>query len=791
MLVPLSQGGSPGCQEALQINAPASGRGAGQTRDKGSVRQETGFQAVLEKTFPVSTPAPCKSPRASGMMIADPGRERARTDRRMKEETDQMEEMIKMPLLQKAMEFAARKHEGQVRKGTMIPYFTHVMEAMEIVSRMTEDEEVRAAAVLHDTLEDTFTTKEELIHFFGKRVADLVAAESENKRKDRPEAETWLIRKQETIKHLSEAGPEIKMIALGDKLSNIRAMTRDYERIGEDLWKKFNNSDPILQGMYYGLLANVFGADEEIAGTPEYKEYVELCTALFSDERDGDGNLIEEKEAGNEENDVVSAHFFFADEMNNMPEGMKARALIFDRTDDEDIREIQKMAATLDVFLRTEDVGFVDVHMQFVNEPGSGDVSWEKTEDGYSLHLCAESGKHWCQVAYQLGYLMMHCLIDHLSDDDGEISWAEELICEASALELLFRLQAFWEHTPFGREDPDYAKFINEYIDTTLSDEGTSAILRCRDKDELKAINNRNLFDDRIDESHDLYHAMGAEDLLILAGIRQYEADDLLLYTHYWRSFSDDSKAVDYICRLQEKIPGCEIPAGVNLEINLENSKPTEAQKLAFGQLIQALNCRPGEFIVFSFLDSDKGEKEQIGLVFYQVLRLKDGRILAEMRLDTKDGRKMYRIVVDEEEAAAILNRILETNEVPDVSSWEDITDQMSGGKTEGDEKNHAAGTPASKDSKQENSMYDISEWLENPYWKKYYEEAPSDACREYIALEFRYSDTENEEIAEEMDALLETLRAEDLRHLAAYAGNNPQKAAFLKRAEALENQEK
>ncbi len=203
-----------------------------------------------------------------------------------------MEEMKKMPLLQKAMEFAARKHAVQLRKGATIPYFTHVMEAMEIVSRMTEDEEVRAAAVLHDTLEDTPATKEELVHFFGHRVADLVAAESEDKRKDRPEAETWLVRKQETIEHLRRAGTEIRMIALGDKLSNIRAMTRDYERIGEDLWKKFNNSNPIDQGMYYGLLANVFGEDDEIAGTPEYREYVKLCAALFSDERDGDGNLI-------------------------------------------------------------------------------------------------------------------------------------------------------------------------------------------------------------------------------------------------------------------------------------------------------------------------------------------------------------------------------------------------------------------------------------------------------------------------------------------------------------------
>ncbi len=205
-----------------------------------------------------------------------------------------MKKMVKQPLLQKAMEFAAMKHADQVRKGNTIPYLTHVMEAMEIVSRMTEDEEVRAAAVLHDTLEDTCTTKDELVHVFGQRVADLVAAESEDKREDQPAEETWLIRKQETIKHLSRASTEIRMLALGDKLSNVRAMTRDYARIGEDLWKKFNNSDPNEQGMYYGLLANVFREDEFIRTTPEYKEYVTLCADIFGKERDGDGNLIVE-----------------------------------------------------------------------------------------------------------------------------------------------------------------------------------------------------------------------------------------------------------------------------------------------------------------------------------------------------------------------------------------------------------------------------------------------------------------------------------------------------------------
>lgn len=192
-------------------------------------------------------------------------------------------------LLDRAIEFAMVKHAGQLRKGTTIPYFTHVMEAMEIVSRITEDEEIRAAAVLHDTLEDTEAKKEELIEAFGQRVADLVAAESENKRKDLPEAETWLIRKMETIKHLRKADTDVKTIALGDKLSNIRAMTWDYKSVGEELWQKFNEKDPVKQGIYYGQLANAFGKDEILCKTPEYREYIELCEGLFGKQDKSDG----------------------------------------------------------------------------------------------------------------------------------------------------------------------------------------------------------------------------------------------------------------------------------------------------------------------------------------------------------------------------------------------------------------------------------------------------------------------------------------------------------------------
>ena len=176
-----------------------------------------------------------------------------------------------------------------------------------------------------------------------------------------------------------------------------------------------------------------------------------------------------------------------------------------------------------------------------------------------------------------MGYALMHCLIDHVAEVE-QIDWAEELICETAALELLYRLQQCWPKTPFCKEDPEYADCIDEYIQQNLEDKGTSALLRCQDKDELIRIDSRNDFTDRMDESHDLYNLIGSNDLIRLAQIRNYAADKLLLHTHYWRSRSNGSRAVDYICRIQERIPDCEVPAGISNEVNLIDSKPTDAQ---------------------------------------------------------------------------------------------------------------------------------------------------------------------------------------------------------------------
>ena len=184
-------------------------------------------------------------------------------------------------LFNDAISFAVRKHAGQLRKGTKIPYIVHPMEAAAIVATITNDEVLLSAAVLHDTVEDTDTPLEEIVRLFGPRVAALVAEESENKREESPADATWIIRKKEAIERLKGATHEVKLIALGDKLSNIRAICRDYEALGDSLWNRFNQKDPAMQGWYYESIGDIFEADAKLCSTAACREYREKVNRIF------------------------------------------------------------------------------------------------------------------------------------------------------------------------------------------------------------------------------------------------------------------------------------------------------------------------------------------------------------------------------------------------------------------------------------------------------------------------------------------------------------------------------
>ena len=130
--------------------------------------------------------------------------------------------MINNQLILKATHFAAQKHRDQRRQDEAIsPYINHPISVARAISEIgdIEDPEVLAAALLHDTLEDTETTPKELIDNFGERVCRLVQEVTDDKTLPKLE------RKQRQIEHAKEISEGAALIKLGDKISNVTDIT--------------------------------------------------------------------------------------------------------------------------------------------------------------------------------------------------------------------------------------------------------------------------------------------------------------------------------------------------------------------------------------------------------------------------------------------------------------------------------------------------------------------------------------------------------------------------------------
>jgi len=185
---------------------------------------------------------------------------------------------INSELLDKAIIFAVNAHHNTERRGKGFPYIVHPMEAVEIVATITTDQELLAAAALHDTIEDTDVTVEQIRTTFGDRIANLVHAESDQFTEGVSEADSWHDRKRAAIKRLAEAPHDAKIVAMGDKLSNMRAIWRDYMTIGDELWKIFHVTDKASHEWHYrGLAASL----SELSDTFAYKEFTHLIDEVF------------------------------------------------------------------------------------------------------------------------------------------------------------------------------------------------------------------------------------------------------------------------------------------------------------------------------------------------------------------------------------------------------------------------------------------------------------------------------------------------------------------------------
>lgn len=173
--------------------------------------------------------------------------------------------------LHNAIIFATKAHEGQVRKGTDIPYIVHPMEVMQILTENGCDETVILAGILHDTLEDTKTTPEDILQGFGQEVLDLVKSESEDKSK------SWKERKQTTIDHLRDASKEIQLVCCADKLSNIKSIYADKLNLGDHVFDRFNAPKEQIKWYYQGVAE----ALTKIDGYKMKQDLVDYIHAVF------------------------------------------------------------------------------------------------------------------------------------------------------------------------------------------------------------------------------------------------------------------------------------------------------------------------------------------------------------------------------------------------------------------------------------------------------------------------------------------------------------------------------
>jgi guanosine-3',5'-bis(diphosphate) 3'-pyrophosphohydrolase len=189
-------------------------------------------------------------------------------------------------LLNDSIKFAADAFAGQVRKCSGEAAVLHSLEAAAIVASMTHDNEVIAAAVLHDVVEDAGITGEKLLRRFGKRVTELVLAETENRDQNESMVKSWRKRKEEAIeflRHTDDAG--VKMVFLGDKLSNMRALNNDLSQFGNGIWEEFHQKDPEEHHWYYRTIADLLS---DLRNFPAWKEYDRLIREVFQEKGQSD-----------------------------------------------------------------------------------------------------------------------------------------------------------------------------------------------------------------------------------------------------------------------------------------------------------------------------------------------------------------------------------------------------------------------------------------------------------------------------------------------------------------------
>ena len=149
---------------------------------------------------------------------------------------------INNPLLgdrfERALVYATQLHSQQVRKGSGIPYISHLLSVAALVLEDGGDEDLAIAALLHDAIEDQGgdKTRQEIQAKFGDRVVNIVNGCTDAEVIPKP---PWKERKQQYIDKMRHASPEVRQVSMADKLHNARSILADYHRGDTDIWSRF------------------------------------------------------------------------------------------------------------------------------------------------------------------------------------------------------------------------------------------------------------------------------------------------------------------------------------------------------------------------------------------------------------------------------------------------------------------------------------------------------------------------------------------------------------------------
>ncbi len=161
---------------------------------------------------------------------------------------------------EEALLYATRLHSDQTRKGSAIPYVSHLMAVAALTLEYGGGEDEAIAALLHDAVEDQggSETREEILRLFGPRITAIVDGCTDTDEHPKP---PWRARKEKYIAHLATASRSVRLVSACDKLHNARSLARDYRLCGESLWTRFSGG---REGTlwYYRTIVRAFQSAE-------------------------------------------------------------------------------------------------------------------------------------------------------------------------------------------------------------------------------------------------------------------------------------------------------------------------------------------------------------------------------------------------------------------------------------------------------------------------------------------------------------------------------------------------